>query len=297
WDKYGVRCDVTPYTADFPCADIHVLMAPDLLHQIIKGTFKDHLVSWVTDYIKQKHPKQKAMRIIHDIDRRISAVPIFPGLRRFKDGRDFAQWTGDDSKALLKVYIPTIKDHVPDEMVQGLVSFADMCYIFRRNAISSSALKRAETCLQAFHKLREVFVREGIRKHCSLPRQHALVHFVNSIQLFGAPNGLCSLITESKHIVAVKEPWRRTNPYKALPQMLTILVRMDNMQALEKDFACKGMLDGSVAAYTAAALDSNGVAPQHVGIDEDNVGPELGQRIAASIECAETKGKHLSNQR
>ena len=34
---------------------------------------------------------------------RISAVPPFPGLRRFPDGRDFAQWTGDDSKALMKV--------------------------------------------------------------------------------------------------------------------------------------------------------------------------------------------------
>lgn len=34
---------------------------------------------------------------------RISAVPAFPGLRRFPDGRDFKQWTGDDSKALMKV--------------------------------------------------------------------------------------------------------------------------------------------------------------------------------------------------
>jgi hypothetical protein len=33
----------------------------------------------------------------------ISAVPAFPGLRRFPDGRDFVQWTGDDSKALMKV--------------------------------------------------------------------------------------------------------------------------------------------------------------------------------------------------
>jgi hypothetical protein len=36
-------------------------------------------------------------------DSRISAVPPFPGLRRFADGRDFKQWTGDDSKALMKV--------------------------------------------------------------------------------------------------------------------------------------------------------------------------------------------------
>lgn len=33
----------------------------------------------------------------------ILAVPPFPGLRRFPDGRDFSQWTGNDSKALMKV--------------------------------------------------------------------------------------------------------------------------------------------------------------------------------------------------
>ena len=34
---------------------------------------------------------------------RIAATPPFPGLRRFKEGRNFKQWTGDDSKALMKV--------------------------------------------------------------------------------------------------------------------------------------------------------------------------------------------------
>jgi len=33
----------------------------------------------------------------------LAAVPAFPGLRRFPNGRDFNQWTGDDSKALMKV--------------------------------------------------------------------------------------------------------------------------------------------------------------------------------------------------
>ena len=33
----------------------------------------------------------------------IAAVPVFPGLRRFPQGRGFKQWTGDDSKALMKV--------------------------------------------------------------------------------------------------------------------------------------------------------------------------------------------------
>jgi hypothetical protein len=32
-------------------------------------------------------------------------VPMYAGLRRFSEGRDFNQWTGDDSKALMKVIL------------------------------------------------------------------------------------------------------------------------------------------------------------------------------------------------
>ena len=59
-----------PFTHGFPRADIHELLSPDLLHQIIKGTFKDHLVTWVIDYIEQVHTPVEAKRILADIDRR-----------------------------------------------------------------------------------------------------------------------------------------------------------------------------------------------------------------------------------
>lgn len=61
-----------PFTNDFPRADIHELLSPDLLHQVIKGGFKDHLVSWVEDYLKIKYPRQKkkVARIMADIDAR-----------------------------------------------------------------------------------------------------------------------------------------------------------------------------------------------------------------------------------
>ena len=37
---------------------------------------------------------------------RIAIAPLYPGLRRFKKGRGFSQWTGNDSKALMKVSGP-----------------------------------------------------------------------------------------------------------------------------------------------------------------------------------------------
>ncbi|KAE9386342.1 hypothetical protein BT96DRAFT_791990, partial [Gymnopus androsaceus JB14] len=87
-----------------PRADIHEMLTPDLLHQIIKGCFKDMLVDWITSYLTITHGESHSKEIWDEIDHRISLVPSFPGLRRFPQGRRFKQWTGDDSKALMKVY-------------------------------------------------------------------------------------------------------------------------------------------------------------------------------------------------
>nr|GAT45080.1 predicted protein [Mycena chlorophos] len=70
WDQYGIVPDVLPYTWDFPRADIYELLSPDLLHQVIKGTFKDHLVTWVGEYLELVHGKTEASKIMADIDRR-----------------------------------------------------------------------------------------------------------------------------------------------------------------------------------------------------------------------------------
>ena len=37
---------------------------------MIKGTFKDHIVAWVEQYLRRVHSKSEADKIMDDIDRR-----------------------------------------------------------------------------------------------------------------------------------------------------------------------------------------------------------------------------------
>ena len=132
-------------------------------------------------------------------------------------------------------------------MIQCISALIDFSYLARRSAHTTEDLANMTATLQRFHQLRSIFEEVGVRPDgFSLPRQHALVHYVRAIQLFGSPNGLCSSITESKHITAVKRPWRRSNRKAPLGQMLQTLTRLSKLAAIRADFARRGMLRGDV---------------------------------------------------
>ncbi|KAI0717299.1 hypothetical protein C8Q72DRAFT_962343 [Fomitopsis betulina] len=235
WDAFGIAPGVILYTDHFPRADIYEALSPDLLHQVIKGTFKDHLVEWVLTYIKTHNSAHDANAIIADLDRRLRSVPAFPGLRRFKEGRNFKQWTGDDSKALMKIFIPAITGLVPDRIVQCISAFLDFCYIARRSSHNNNSLQEMEDKLAEFHQLRTVFRDEDVHDGFALPRQHALAHL-------------------SKHIRAIKRPWRATNKNNPLIQILEINSRLNKLAAAHSVFGSRGLLRYDV--LTAARRDA-----------------------------------------
>ena len=155
-----------------------------------------------------------------------------------------------------------IQAFVPAKVVKTIAAFLDFCYIARRNIITEDSLKQLNVALHEFHESRQVFsgtARPGGPSAFSLPRQHAMVHYLDHIKNFGSPNGLCSSITESKHITAVKRPWRRTNKHAALPQMLKVNERLDKIAAARADFAARGMLYDSclVQAIKATCSDDS----------------------------------------
>jgi len=82
-----------------------------------------------------------------------------------------------------------------------------------------------------------------------------MIHYHHLIQEFSAPNGLCSSITKSKHIKAVKKPWRHSNCFQPLGQMLIINQCLNKLAAMRVDFESCGMLKGLVLSASAQALE------------------------------------------
>ncbi|PBK68348.1 hypothetical protein ARMSODRAFT_988806 [Armillaria solidipes] len=214
----------------------------------VLGTFKDHLVNWVSKYLVLTEGKKHANEILDDIDRRIAAAPAFPGLRRFPHGRHFKQWTGDDSKALMKVYLPAITDYLPEPIMLCLSSFLDFCYLIYWSDIHESMLADIEHAVEHFHHYRDVFIQSG------------------NIIDFGAPNGVCSSITESRHITAVKKPWQQSNRHNTLNKLY---------------------------AQCAFLADKGLIAPNHppppdpFDLEKEDEGP-IDERVSAEVTLART---------
>jgi len=152
----------------------------------------------------------------------------------------------------------------------------EFCYLVRRSVIDEDNIVLIETALQNFHRDRSIF--DCVRPDgYSLPRQHSMIHYASLIREFGAPNGLCSSITESKHIKAVKEPWRRSSHFQALGQMLLTNQRLDKLAAVRVEFQAREMLNAPLIPSDEGPLEAT-----HASVlrEEDDDGGVDGEVLA-----------------
>ena len=151
--------------------------------------------------------------------------------------------------------MPAIEGYVPQDMVRALRTFIEFVDLARQNTHDTQTFKDMDKALNRFHQYRESFVKAGVHEpHSTPPQQHSLVHYTRAIRLFGSPNGLCTSITESKHIKAIKQPWRRSNRFNALGQMLITNQRLDKLAAARVHFTRHEMLKGTCVSHVLNEL-------------------------------------------
>jgi hypothetical protein len=189
--------------------------------------------------------------------------------------------------------VPAIVGYVPKEMVHCLSAFLDACYIARRQDIDTTALNSFEAAVDQFMELHEVFHTSGVRlEGFRLPRQHSLIHYHHQVENFSLPGGVCSSITESRHKSAVRIPWRRSNHFEALGQMLLINQCLDKLAAMHSDFAERGMLPAGHTPPRNTMLPNTPTRPRPRGDDSDgkDEGPVKGDVVMGHVVLARMCG-------
>ncbi|KAG9088545.1 hypothetical protein FRC06_001978, partial [Ceratobasidium sp. 370] len=244
----GIR-PTNPFWAELPFVEMATCLTPDLLHQINKGMFGEHLVNWCTEILGED-----------ELDRRTKGMPRFSNLRHFSQGiSPLSQWTGKEAKALGSVFVPIIADCGQGKVVTAARSLVDFMYRAHKPELSDDDLQAMERNLEDFHDAKYIFVDPNNDNLPSdedhfneIPKLHMLSHYVELIRELGAPDGYNTEITERLHIDYVKVPWDTTNHVNALVQMATYLQRQESWALLKAYLYDTGQLhDGGVRRRAA----------------------------------------------
>lgn len=283
-EKLGLR-PVRPFWLDLPFANASQFIVPDLLHQMHRGVFGQHVVDWCTKSLGKE-----------EMDRRYTGVPPLSGLRHFDDGISILSMeTGAEARAIERTFIPVMAGSQPAEVVGAARCIMDFLYRAHRPQLNENDLVALEMDLSEFHDYKPIFESEGLLNTRAMfngiPKLHMLRHYTSSIRQMGTTDGYNTETPERLHIDYVKVGYRASKGPDQIPQMARHLQRREALAIVRARLERHGVIpkrqviwqrDGTFEEFSNDAEDLDGEEDELDG--EEDMCPEANEDVVDSAD-------------